>query len=334
MQAEPTVATALAHLAVAELQKKGSDVKRILEEAGLERRVVNNGDARIAFVSQAKLLEIAARESGDGCFGLHLGTTVSVKDFGALGYMGIASRTLGDALLNFERYLHVLTEAMTIEVSVVGDEARIFFNPVRPAFANFAQNMEASCAVMTAACRQLTNTRLAPKRMDFVHGRPKRLNEVKAVFGGPVRFDQPRICMVLERKNLALPIESTDQRLLKILAKHCDELLAQRARHKPELLQTVERRIVELLSSGRAKAKIVAEDLGMSERTFVRRLEEHNTSFSGIVEQLRHKLALKYVENSNISLTETAFLLGYATPSAFSSAFKRWTGHAPSELRA
>ncbi len=92
--------------------------------------------------------------------------------------------------------------------------------------------------------------------------------------------------------------------------------------------------MIELIPTGEARAKIVAAELGMSERTLVRRLGELGTSFADIVDRLRHDLARKYLNQQDLSLTHIAFLLGYSNQSAFSSACRRWTGKAPRELRA
>ncbi|QIG52376.1 helix-turn-helix transcriptional regulator [Nordella sp. HKS 07] len=69
-------------------------------------------------------------------------------------------------------------------------------------------------------------------------------------------------------------------------------------------------------------------------RTLVRRLAELGASFAQIVDRLRHDLALKYLSERDLSLTEIAFLLGYSNQSAFSSACRRWTGKTPREIRA
>ncbi len=57
------------------------------------------------------------------------------------------------------------------------------------------------------------------------------------------------------------------------------------------------------------------------------------TNFSEIIDQLRHELALKYLRESELNLTQVAFLLGYANQSAFTAAFRRTTGQAPREMR-
>ena len=146
-------------------------------------------------------------------------------------------------------------------------------------------------------------------------------------------FGRNRNQVVLDRRDLGVPIESADDRLLKILISYCDEVLEKRARNKPDDITKLERCIIDLLPTGEAKAKVVAKKLGMSERSLVRRLSEMGTSFSDTLQKLRYQLALKYLSQPELSLTQIAFLLGYANQSAFSAAFKRTTGSTPREIR-
>jgi AraC-like DNA-binding protein len=140
--------------------------------------------------------------------------------------------------------------------------------------------------------------------------------------------------MVFSRKELVTPIVSRDHRLLAILHNHAEEILRRRPQKRDDLIQKLEQRLVELIPTGQARAKIVAAELGMSERTLVRRLAEIDTSFADILDRLRRDLARKYLNEQDLSLTHVAFLLGYSHQSAFSSACRRWTGKAPKELRA
>jgi AraC-like DNA-binding protein len=78
----------------------------------------------------------------------------------------------------------------------------------------------------------------------------------------------------------------------------------------------------------------VAERLAMTERTMHRRLAEEGTSFSDIHESLCRDLAEKCLREEKLNLKKIAFLLGYSDQSAFSVAFKRWTGKSPMEFRA
>ena len=77
----------------------------------------------------------------------------------------------------------------------------------------------------------------------------------------------------------------------------------------------------------------VAERMKLSPRTVRRRLEDEQTNFSIELDGVRSELGKSYVQRSNRSITEIAFLLGFSSVSAFHKAFRRWHGAAPSDLR-
>ena len=78
---------------------------------------------------------------------------------------------------------------------------------------------------------------------------------------------------------------------------------------------------------------IVAKELAMSSRSLSRALAKLGTSFHAVVETLRKDLAHEYLKQSDLTLKEITFLLGYADISSFNHAFKRWTGKTPSDVR-
>lgn len=323
-----------AKIVVQELRRQVLDVERIVNEAGLEMREINREEGWIPFLKHAALLEIPAHETGDDYFGLHIAEQVDPRDLGALGYIGLSSQTLGDALLNLERYLATITEAFRIELSLEDDFAHVTFKFTHPSFLRHRQANEYGASVFVKAYEFFTKSEITPARVQFVHAFNGDAQEHIKVLGCPVTFGQKRNMVILNRKDLATPIETADHRLLRILTMHCDEILKKYASNKPEHITKLERCIIDLLPKGQAKAKVVATELGLSERTLVRNLAERGTSFSEVLSQLRHELALKYLREPELNLTQIAFLLGYANQSSFSAAFKRTTGQTPREMRA
>jgi AraC-like DNA-binding protein len=131
---------------------------------------------------------------------------------------------------------------------------------------------------------------------------------------------------------MELPIVSKDSHLLQILETHADDLLSQR-RTAAGLRSLVEGQLASVLPSGRVQAAAVAQQLGMSERSFRRRLGEEGTTFSEILDRVRNSLALRYLEDQRISLQQIAWLLGYSELAGFNHAFKRWFGTSPRQAR-
>jgi AraC-like DNA-binding protein len=130
----------------------------------------------------------------------------------------------------------------------------------------------------------------------------------------------------------AVTCVSEDSHLLHILEAHADDLLAER-RTVSGLRGLVENQLLGLLPSGRVQAAVVAQQLGMSARSFTRHLAQEGTSFSEILDRLRNRLARRYLEDERISLQQIAWLLGYSEIGAFNHAFKRWTGISPGRAR-
>jgi AraC-like DNA-binding protein len=91
--------------------------------------------------------------------------------------------------------------------------------------------------------------------------------------------------------------------------------------------------VQKLLPHGKAQRDTVAKNLAMSTRTLARRLADEGTTYEDVVDQLRQSLALQYIKDRSISLSQIAWLLGYEGTSAFNHAFLRWTGRSPSTSR-
>jgi AraC-like DNA-binding protein len=117
------------------------------------------------------------------------------------------------------------------------------------------------------------------------------------------------------------------------LTGYCEEILVSREDSSPDLRHGVERIIARLLCRGEAETEAVAHELGMSVRTLARRLGDLGVTFAQILDEFRHDLALRYLRDPHLSLSQIAFLLGYSELSAFSHAFRRWTRTTPGEWR-
>jgi AraC-like DNA-binding protein len=318
---------------VDDLRRHGRNVDRILAEADLDLRSVNRQGGRIPWQAQAKLIDIAARELGDDCYGIHLAANVDVRDTDALAYVGLASHTLGEALANLARYVKIFNEVVEFDLSTEDGVTVLGVNGVDPSFIHHGQQIEFGAGLLLHLYRFVTKRQITPVEVHFVHGRQHGQREMSRYFGCRVRYLQNRVGIVFSATDMATLIDTSDNRLLKILTVYCEGILKEHAVRHAGILQKVERRIIDLLPKGSAKAKVIAAELGVSERTLARQLAALGTSFNQVLDQIRKQLALKYVKETDLRLAQVAFVLGYANPPAFSLAFKRWTGRAPMELR-
>ncbi len=315
------------------LERQGHDAEAILASVGLDARRIRRKDARIPYFRLAALLEAASEVTGDPCFGLNFAATTDMRDMGLLAYVGLSSATLGAALRNMVRYIHVYNEGLQIELATQGETLEIHAEVVDRRVQSERQLLEFSFRNFRRLLEVLAGQPIHPKWVTFRHNRGRDIATFERAFGAPVQFGAEKAVLALHRRHMATPVASADHRLLGVLQSYCEEILAKR-HLDADLTHDVARQITSLLPSGRATLDIVAAELGMSKRTLSRRLAEHGTSFGASLDGLRNDLALRYLEDSDFPLGHIAYLLGYSDVSAFNHAFRRWTGSSPTRHRA
>ena len=317
----------------AELKLRGHPAKRLLAQVGLHERSLNTDGARIPFAKHAAFFELAAEVTRDGCLGLHFGQTREMRDTGLLGYVGLSSPTLMDAIKNISRYRRVFSDAVEFEIDALEERGRLRWWFRGLASQTPHQCIEFSAASLLRAFREMSGRNLTPANLSFAHPRNKNIEEFKRFFGCSVSFGGQENIIEMKLSDLNLQVITADDRLLSLLRRYCEDVLSKHAAQAPPLVERVERLIADRLAHGETRLDTVATIMGMSSRSLSRKLAELGTSFNGIVESLRKELALKYLQESNLSFTEIAFLLGYSEVSTFTHAFKRWTGSTPTASR-
>jgi len=157
--------------------------------------------------------------------------------------------------------------------------------------------------------------------------------EFRTFFGRDVEFGADRDVISFPVPVALLPLVGRDGYLHDLLRRYADEALVRKAPHGATVRSKVEKTLTTLLPHGRAVAKEVARQMGLSTRTLSRKLGEEKTSFGEILDQLRAALAKRYLEEEQLPVSEVAWLLGYRELISLTHAFKRWTGMTPRQFR-
>jgi AraC-like DNA-binding protein len=263
---------------------------------------------------------------------MRYGAQVPWQDLGVLAHVVLHSPTVGKALSNACRYLAVQQTMGRGALEVDADEARLVYTVVDPTIRTHAQHSEGLIAMCARICRDGTgDAQWAPRAVWFTHRAPRRTGEQEQFFRAPVRWERPYDALVLSAADLRRPFRTADPELLPALVRHAEEILAKR--REVGFRATVRRLVAERLRAGEVTVEQVADRLGMSARSVQRRLQEDGVSFKALVDEVRLALSRRYLEDPAITLTEAAFLLGYSDLSAFSRAFRRWTGQSALEFR-
>ncbi len=279
-----------------------------------------------ALLEQARALDPGAKST----FPLRLARGIAPRHFGVVGFAALACGTLGDALARLERYHRSVYDVnlATVRPSAQGLCIEWGVERGRPG----ALVDETALAALVQLTRELTGRHLRALSVDFVNRRPADVTPYEDFFGGPVRFDQPSTRLVLSAADLALPLRGADAALLALLDAQAERLLQQVAAVSGPV-GVWRQALVGLIRSGRTALPDLAHSLQMSPRSLQRRLAEHGMSFQALLGQTRQQLAEAYLRDASVELAEVALLLGYSEQSAFTRAFRQWTGMAPLQWR-
>jgi AraC-like DNA-binding protein len=204
--------------------------------------------------------------------------------------------------------------------------------PADPSAMVGRQAVEFGTSALVRMCRGLTAQKLRPLWVEFVLPLPRAKARYAAVLKAPVYFEQPQIAVVFSKEVLAVPVKRADHRLLRILETHCCEILGQGA--ESDTVFDVRQVLTRLLSGGVPTLEQMAAELNTSGRTLERRLKERGWTYKQVVDDLRRQLALRYVKDPRLRLSQLGFLLGFSENAAFIHAFRRWTGSTPMRYRA
>jgi AraC-like DNA-binding protein len=328
----PTASGGMARAAYARVSQR-PDVESLLRRSGLTTRQINNSKARLLVKNQITFLNLAAEASKDGFFGMRLAQNLELRELGLVYYVLASSDTLGDALQRVARYSSILNEGVLITYRE-REDLSITFEYRGVSRLSDRHQMEFFVTTLLRTCRHLTGRRLSPRRISFKHARAVLPADFKALFGCEVAFGKRVDEVVYSHPVKFMPVVNADPYLNLLLRDYCEQSLSRRRIGPGEWRLTVENDIAPHLPHGQVDMSEVAHRLGASRRTLARRLASEGITFVDLLRDMRLDLAEQYLGEPLLPISEIAWLLGYREVSAFSHAFKRWTGKTPRKVRA
>ncbi len=332
MPLEPKIVAAAGSGILAALERAGVPPAPLLDQAGLTPEVFLDPSNRILLRRFVRLLELAAQETGDPCFGLHHGAAYHLSEAGVLGYAMLSAPTVGVAAVNLTRFIHMQVDRVEVALDQEGSRARLGFRLTDPRITARRQYNERLLALAFNAFRDTTGTRWFPEAVCFEHEAPDDVSEHRRLFGAPLRFGQGSNQLVFKRDFLDRPLRTADPRLFQALVPQIETIL-QGVPKGDGLTAEIQELLAASLKDGRPSLDRVAQELGLGTRTLQRRLKQRGIGFWDLVEGTRRQLAERYLDEGRLTISEVAYLLGYSELSAFSRAYRRWTGAAPIDNR-
>jgi AraC-like DNA-binding protein len=328
----PTASGALTRLAYDQANAAGIDLKQILRKAGLTRLEIEDPGARLRVRDQIVFLNQVADALKDDLLGFHLAHLPDLRETGWLYYVSASSETVGEALQRAARYCSMTNEGLSLHY-VDGTELTVGINYVGVSRHIDRDQIEFIATILVRMCRQLADLRTMPARARFVHHRKSIPSAFTEFLGGNIEFGAAADEVAFPGTIKGIPVVGADPYLNRLLVTYCEEAIAHRGAYRGSFRSSVENALVPLLPHGKPRAAEIARRIGTSQRTFARRLATEGLTFSDVLEALRFDLAKRHLADRDLSISDIAWLLGYQEVSAFTHAFKRWTGKTPREVR-
>jgi AraC-like DNA-binding protein len=334
---EATLATSLVIDFIGFLERQGHPLPEVCRAADVDPQIVNEPNSRVPAAVMERLWALGETLTGDPDVGLHSAESYNPGALSIVGYVVLSCRTAGEALHRLTRYAPLLNEGLVVELTEREGRTicRFAASERHDSFLHRSprQVMETLAAGTVVTLKRLATGPVDPIGVTFRHSQPASVIEHHRILGSAIRFDQGDDTVVYPTSVLETKLISADPALL--------EVFEGDARRRLELLVSrggISGRVLELLGA-RLKGEVpplsaVASELAMSERSIQRSLSEENTSYRQLIDDVRKNLALEHMSRPGTSATDVAFLLGFSEPSAFTRAFRRWTGTAPTQFRA
>lgn len=308
------------------------DREKLLGAAGLRSELLQSPTGRLSLSDFHQLASAALLLCDEPALGLLLGLRLNASAHGILGYALLSSANLGKAVHFALRYYRVLGLTFDLELveSVDSLELRASESIPLGALGRFAA--EGLFGSLYAIAQFLLGEPPHDVEIGFAYPQPEHAGRYREAFGAAAAFDQSWHWFRLPRHYLERPMALANPATMRMCEQQCEALLAS-LDVQAGLLSRL-RRLLLARPGDFPSLDSAASALHTSGRSLRRHLAAAGTSYQQVLDEVRKRLALQYLEATHLPLFEIAMLLGFSDPSNFRRAFRKWTGRAPGDYRA
>jgi AraC-like DNA-binding protein len=309
------------------LRELRSDPAEVAASAGLDPNGLDALENRIPFVAIGRILRHCAAKTGCQHFALVLGQRTRLSHLGLPGQLARHSPTLGVAIGTFAVYEHLDSQGLAtflLEKDGVATVGPVIY---QKGAEHGDQIYDLYIAATLSIMRELCGARWRPERVLLSHSKPTDVGPYRRAFQAPCQFNAERTALVFPTSLLDHELVGADPEQLRILEEQAH------ARDDLSVVFRLRRTLRILLLAQGASGDEVARLLSMHHRTLNRHLKAEGTTFQQLLDEVRFEAACQLLDTARIPITEIAVSLGYAETSAFSRAFRRWSGATPVERR-
>jgi AraC-like DNA-binding protein len=342
------VSSILAMQVVAEAARRDLDLSALLRVSGSSPAELTNLEHRLPFTTLERMWSHLFEVTSDRGVGIEAARRVRVRDLHVMGYAIMTSADGREALRRAARFGRLMCEVGEWSVEEEGKIAKVRCSAITPQSVGAALSTESAMTGFIACFRESSQVDFAIRSASFRHpldiGRafskaPSTLTNRASsratheeFFRGKVSFGTSTDEFVIDRELLDLVPRDSNATLAEFFQSHAESLVSKLGASEVDLSGRIRFTVADKLTSGAPSMQSVARAHGLSERSLRRHLADAGTTFRELVEEVRIDRAVELLRQGKLQVTEVAFMVGFSDLSAFSRAFKRKKGAAPSEF--
>lgn len=307
-------------------------MRAALRDAAIPDATLSDPDGRLPSEAVAALWREAYRVTQNASLGLHVAESLRPGAYRVTHFIAANSPTVGAAFERLCTFSRWADDSIALKVVAERDRFAVVLDASDTEPCGGLVRAEHTLALLYLGVSRATRVSFTPERLDLVAPCPADPGERERVFRCSAHFAQPENRLWFDRRTWNIEVQGANDALLDLLEAHARTLLS-RLPAEPAIVSSVRQVVCRQLSHGAPAIERVARELGVSVRALQRGLAEHATSFSQIVDDTRIATAQALLADRSLSIAEIALMLGFAEQSAFSRAYKRWTGTPPIRAR-
>lgn len=303
----------------------------LFRRIGVSRAIVDRPGMQATFRQYVAYFDAMARLSGDSDFGHRFGLRTRAARSGIPGHLILNARRFRDGLLDLSRTLPTLAQGLGLELVEDRDPPALIWS-IAPNSGDATQFMRFVPGYLVRMLQAHRGAQWHPRRILSTLPPPRRPKLYASQLGSPIVFNSQVNAVELERRDLYAIKRGIDRHVHALLTTYADYLLT-KVPHSDSVRDAVASAIRDGLTQGRHDFNFVAARLGMSPRSLQRSIGVSETTFSTIRDEVRFELATSMLAQSNLSIGEIAYRLGYSEIASFTHAFSRRFGRSPRMVR-
>ena len=326
-----TISVSLVEEALALAQARGLDARPLAEAAGIAAPMLASPKSRVSSAQYGALWAGIARALDDEFFGQDSHPMKS-GSFIAMTQMALGARNGAQALARAVGFMRLVLDDLGAAIDTDAQRVRLRFveraGTRKPAMFAYATYF---ILVYGLVC-WLVGRRIPLLEARFRCAAPPAAHEYRLMFCEDMHFDECESYVDLDPAFLELPVIQTSRSARPFLRDAPGSFIV-KYRNPGSLAARVRRALRALPMSNWPAADQMAARLHVAEATMRRYLKQEGHTYQSIKDALRRDIAIAELQRTQRTIADIANAVGFAEPSAFHRAFRKWTGMRPSDYR-